>query len=172
MIEVGEFSLDLEAVLVLGFSHEVYGHVFDDGHVFGTVAGAQSGEIIAEDDIEDPVETVFDVPVGAHGAGEGLGVEPGRGEVVAFLAFDLAVALDLGLDPGDHGEVGEAGFVGVAAVGEEPVDVVADGVASKLDAAMVAVGGLEAIERTGLGVGEEASTSLNSTGRLALRASR
>src|SRR5215468_3872772 len=31
-IEVGEFSPDLEAVLVLWVVHEVHGHVFDDGH--------------------------------------------------------------------------------------------------------------------------------------------
>ena len=36
-----------------------------------------------EDDVETPVETVFDAPVVAHGAGEGLGVELRGGEGVA-----------------------------------------------------------------------------------------
>ena len=39
-VEVGEFSPDLEAVLVFWVSHEVHGHVFDDGHVLRAVAGA------------------------------------------------------------------------------------------------------------------------------------
>ena len=48
MVEVGEFSTDLEAVAVLGFSREVNGHVFDDSHVFGPVAGTQAGEVVEE----------------------------------------------------------------------------------------------------------------------------
>ena len=39
-IEVGEFSPNLEAVLVFWISHEVDGHVFDDGHVLRPIAAA------------------------------------------------------------------------------------------------------------------------------------
>ena len=41
-----------------------------DGHVVGTVSGSQAGEVVVEDDVEHPMEAIFDVPVGAHGAGE------------------------------------------------------------------------------------------------------
>ena len=64
-------------------------------------------------------------------------------EVVAPGDGGLAVALDLGLDHGDGGEAGEARLAGEAAIGDEPVDVVADGMTAHLDAAVVAVGGLE-----------------------------
>ena len=74
-IEVGEFSPDLEAVLVFWMSHEVHGHVFDHGHVLRPVEAAQPGEIIVEDDIENPMQPVLDAPMGADCRGEGFGVE-------------------------------------------------------------------------------------------------
>jgi len=61
---------------VLGASQQVHGHVSDDRHVFGAEAGAQSGQIVMEDDVEHPMEAIFDAPVSAHGAGEVLGAEP------------------------------------------------------------------------------------------------
>ena len=47
------------------------------------------------------------------------------------------------------------GRAGVAAVGEQPVDVVADSVATGLQAAMVGIGGFTGVEGAGLGVVEE-----------------
>ena len=49
--------------------------MFENGHVFGPEAGAQPGEIVVEDDVEDPVEPIFDSPVGSHCAREGLGTK-------------------------------------------------------------------------------------------------
>jgi len=43
----------------------------DDGHVVGTMAGAQARTILTEDDVEDPVEAVLDAPVAADGGGCG-----------------------------------------------------------------------------------------------------
>ncbi len=77
LVETGEFSAGFEAVSVLWVSQEVHGHVFDDGHVFGSEAGAEPGEIVVKDDVEHPVEAIFHVPVCAHGAGEIFGAEPG-----------------------------------------------------------------------------------------------
>src|SRR3546814_9170491 len=96
-----------------------------------------------EDDIEDPVQAVLDAPMGAPGMGEGLGIEPGGGEIIAAFALDLAAAFDAGLDHGDGGEAGEARFAGIAAVREEPVDGMADGVAAAFEAAMIVVEGLD-----------------------------
>jgi hypothetical protein len=58
-------------------SQQVHGHVFDHGHVFGTETGAQSGEIVVEDHAQHPMEAIFDAPVSAHRAGEGLGAQAG-----------------------------------------------------------------------------------------------
>jgi pyruvate/2-oxoglutarate dehydrogenase complex dihydrolipoamide dehydrogenase (E3) component len=76
-VEAGEFSPALEALAVLRASQQVHGHVFDHGHVFGTETGAQSGEIVVEDHAQHPMEAIFDAPVSAHRAGEGLGAQAG-----------------------------------------------------------------------------------------------
>lgn len=39
---------------------------------------AQLGEIVAEHNIQDPVQPVLDPPVATHRPGERLGIEPGR----------------------------------------------------------------------------------------------
>src|SRR3546814_9478384 len=62
-VEAGELPPVLEAVLVLGMADEVHGHVFDDGHVLGPVPGAQTGEVVVEDDVEHPVQPVLDAPM-------------------------------------------------------------------------------------------------------------
>ena len=56
-------------------SDEVDGHVFDDRHVLRSEAGPETSEIVVEDDIEDPVQAIFDAPMGADGGGECAGVE-------------------------------------------------------------------------------------------------
>ena len=38
--------------------------MFDGGPVCGSVIGLQTHEIVMEDDIDDPLQPVFDVPVG------------------------------------------------------------------------------------------------------------
>ena len=77
---------------------EIDGHVLDDGHVLGSVAGAESRLVVTKDHVEHPVQSVLDPPVGADGAGEGGGVEWQRGQIVAAGDAGLAVALDRGLD--------------------------------------------------------------------------
>jgi hypothetical protein len=37
-----------------GVADEVHGHAFDDGHVFGSVAGSQAGQVVVEDEVEHP----------------------------------------------------------------------------------------------------------------------
>jgi len=55
---------------------------------------------------------------------------------------------------GDHGEILEAPLAGEGPVGGEPFDIVADGMAAAFEAAKVVVGGLMALEGSGIGVGE------------------
>ena len=51
-----------------------------------------------------------------HRPGEGGGVEPGGGQVVAAGGAGLAVALDLGLDHDDGSEAGKPRFTRMPAV--------------------------------------------------------
>ena len=125
------------------------------GHVCGSVFGSQPHEIVMEDDIHDPVQAVFDVPMGAHGGGKAFcGELCGREEVTPFDRC-FSVALDFGLDHGDHGEVLEAPLAGEAPVAFQPVDPVTDGVSSGFDAAMSPVEGVVAFAGVAFGIGEE-----------------
>ena len=54
-----------------------------------------------EDDIEDPVEAIFDAPMGAGAAGEDDGIGGQRRDVEVSGGFGLAVSFDLALDHGD-----------------------------------------------------------------------
>ena len=128
----------------------------DGRHVGGSVVGSKAHEVVVEDDVHDPMQAGFDVPVGAHGGGELLGGELGGGEIIAPLEAGLAVTLGQSLDHADHGEVLEAPLAGEAAVGDEPLHVMADGMAADFNAAVVAVGGLVSVERERIGGGEEA----------------
>jgi hypothetical protein len=74
-IQIGEFPASFEAVLVLWVADQVEVHVFDDGHVSWAVCGAEARKVVVEDDVEHPMETVLDAPVGSHGGGESLGLE-------------------------------------------------------------------------------------------------
>ena len=129
-------------MFVLGVAHQVHRHVFDDGHVLRAIAASQPGEIVVEHDVEHPAQAVLDAPMGADRGGEGLGVELRRAEVIAPLPRQGAVSFDLAFDHADHGEMREARFVGLATVGEQPVDHVTDDMPALLDTAMIAVRGL------------------------------
>jgi hypothetical protein len=79
------------------------------------------------------MQAVFDMPVRADGAGEGLGVELGGGEIGAPLGLGSSGPFDAGLHHSDGSEMREARLVRVAAVGPEPVDPIGDDVAAHLD---------------------------------------
>ena len=84
------------------------------------------------------MEAVLHAPVGAHGAGEGLGVHERRTEGVSPREGGLALDLHLGFDPGDGLEAWEAGLAGRGPVGAQPGDIGADNVSARLDAAVAA----------------------------------
>ena len=67
----------------------------DGGHVVGAVALAQAGLVVAEGDIEHPVQAILDRPVLADGLGGGEG--SGGDEMAGFAA-----AASDGLDAGLH----------------------------------------------------------------------
>jgi hypothetical protein len=69
------FSADLDSVVSRRGADEVHGHVFDGGHIFWSVFGSEPHEVVVEDDVEDPMEPVFDAPMGANGAREKSVVE-------------------------------------------------------------------------------------------------
>jgi hypothetical protein len=50
--------------------------VFDDGHILGSVACSQPRQIVVKDNVEHPVQAVFDAPMASDGGCEGLGIKP------------------------------------------------------------------------------------------------
>ena len=144
----------------------------DDGEVFGAVVLAVAGAVFVEDGIEDPVDAIFDAPVGADGGGKPLGSQVRRSEIEAVRAGDPAVTLDLGFDHGDTGKPRHHRLAGVAAIGDQPGDVAADRMTAHLNAAVVGVGGLAAVHAFRQRIAKKASTSLSIAGRLAFSANR
>ena len=92
------------------------------------------------DDIENPMQSVLDAPVGADGRRKGFGIERYRGEVVSPFSRDRIISLDARFDHANHGQMGEARFVGIAAIREQPAYVMADDMVTLLDPAVIAVG--------------------------------
>jgi hypothetical protein len=76
-IPTGAFSSEFDASLVVGGSDEIEGEVSDDRHVFRAVTGSEARLIVAEGDIENPMQAVLDGPVGANGLGCAGGAERG-----------------------------------------------------------------------------------------------
>ena len=69
----------------------------------------------------------------AHDACEAQSTEGERTQIIAGFVFDLAVSLDLGFDPPDHGQIRETGLAWVVPLRGHPVDLVADRVPAGFD---------------------------------------
>src|SRR5271166_7040823 len=110
------------------------------------MGGTQTCKVVAEHDVQYPVQPVLDPPMTADDPGEGLHVEPAGAEVEPLLPLDGAIALGLALDHGDRGEAREAKFVGMASIVEQPVHLMADRVLTGFDAAVIGIDGLAALD--------------------------
>ena len=106
MVPGGDFLFGADATLFGGvLAQEVEGHVAQGGQMVGGVAGAHAALVLAQGDVEHPVEGVFDAPVAADGAGQLGGVWWQAAQVVAPLAGALATNLAGGLDDRGGGGV-------------------------------------------------------------------
>ena len=99
-----------------------------------------------EDDVKCPMQMVFDPPMAAHRATEGFGIKLGRAQIIMRLALDRAGVFPFTFDHAQSGETGKFELSRVATIGEEPIDFVADGVPAGLDAAVIGVDRLAALE--------------------------
>src|SRR3712207_6449730 len=73
---------------------EVEGDLAQEGEVAGGGAVAHAAVVLAEGDVEDPVQRVLDAPVAADGPDQDGGNVAAAGEEVAGLGLDLAGAAD------------------------------------------------------------------------------
>ncbi len=97
---------------------------------------AEPGLVVLEDDVECPVQAVFDGPVAAHGLASAFGGQESRGDVVARLEAASVTELGARGDADQAGDCGETKLPGEATVAGEPGDVVGDRDGSFLDAAV------------------------------------
>ena len=144
----------------------------DDSHVFRAVAFSQAGLVFVEDDVEHPVQAVFDAPVAAHGRGRRSAVSGGRGDVIAGLEAAAVGEFGARLDADDRGDVGQAQFAGKAPITVEPFDLSDDADGPLFDAAMALVEVDDVSSRVGPAASKALSISARKVGWLALTASR
>ena len=132
MIPAGDFLFSAEAALFGGvLAQEVEGHVTQGGQIGGGVAGAHAALILAQGDIEHPVQGVFDAPVAADGAGQFRGVRRKAAQIVATLARDVVADLALGFDHGHAAQGRPLGAVG------QPVELVCTEVTARFDPTVI-----------------------------------
>src|SRR5512144_795538 len=85
------FAPTTSAGLVTAVSgDEIEGDLAQEGQVAGSGAVAHATVILAEDDVEDPVQRVLDAPVPADGLDQDGRIVAAAGEEVADLGLDLA----------------------------------------------------------------------------------
>ena len=74
----------------------------DSGHVLRSCAGSQAAEILVEHHVEDPVQTVLDMPMASHGEQ----FAPFR--LVLPLRSTSASTMAMAPSPGNRGSPGTA----------------------------------------------------------------
>lgn len=129
------FSLD-RSFAWFAFEH-VEGESAEDGEVEGGVVFAQAAVVLAEADIELPMEIVLDCPMASDGLEDGGGIGFERGDIIARLA-GVAAGFLVGAGCRDGGDAAQ--FCPLWVAFGEPADA-AGGVACALfDAAMADAG--------------------------------
>jgi hypothetical protein len=110
-----------------------------EGHVAGAEAFAQSGLVLLERDVEDPMQAVFSAPVAAYGLCGARRIEGSRGNIIARLAVQLTGSFDLGLDFDQADHTRQPEFAGEATIAGQPFDLANDADFALLGAAMAFV---------------------------------
>jgi len=110
------------------------------------MSGSEARLVLFEDDVEDPVEAVFDAPMAAHGVGGGLGGEGRGGDIVSGV--EAAAILELGArdDLDDGGDARETELAGKRLSPLSQSTSRGEGDAALLDAAMAFVEIGDAVE--------------------------
>jgi hypothetical protein len=147
------------------------GHVPDGGEVGRSVVGSDPALVVAEDHVQNPVQTVLDCPVAADDRTQQVRQQDQRRDVEARFPLELSGGLSRALDH-DHGLQARPVVAFL-----QPGDIVNDGGGSGLDAAMIAVdclitADLGVLEASGLLFGDEQLDILAQRTLIALQRAR
>src|SRR5882724_7306682 len=94
-------------------TQDIESHPSNDREILWRIVLARSRIVLVEDDVELPMEVVFDAPVSPRRFEHVSGRQTFGEDDVACRSFDLATpALALGLDASQGGQAREAGRVG------------------------------------------------------------
>jgi len=80
--------------------------VLDGDEVGGSVGGSHAAFVVAEDHVQDPMQSVFDHPVGADHGSDLAGQQEQRGDVETRLTLDLVADLARAFDDDDAFQAG------------------------------------------------------------------
>lgn len=117
---------------------KVEGEVSQDRQVFRAMTSPNATIIFAEGDIEDPVEPIFDPPVGANDGKQLFGMGGQTGKIVTGLGGDGALVVPDGIEPDE----GSQPRPGVAQGGGQWFEVAGRPAAARFNPPMVGVHGL------------------------------
>jgi hypothetical protein len=160
-----ELTAELDGFRIPRGSDKIEREVPYHGHVPGPESFAQTGLVIVESDVQNPMQAVLDPPMAADGLTGALRIELRRSDVVSGFRVWPADPLDTRLDTNDAGDAGQAQFAGEAAISGQPVDLAHDTDGALFDTAMAFVVrgvGVECAGRKGI----KAGLDLGAQGRL------
>src|SRR5215467_10289692 len=85
VIPACELELSTQGRLGVVLSHDIESHVAQDGEIVGSIVEAISGLILVHNDVEAPMEPIFDAPMGTHYIREALGGQGCAERVIGCL---------------------------------------------------------------------------------------
>lgn len=134
--------------MVFGAVEQVQGGMADGGHVLWGVIGSYTRSILMEDDIQRPVQCIFDGPVRPHGMSDLACVGGQAADEKAPLGAGVSIALARFFD---HGDAAQSGPVRLLL---QPVQLLADHTAARLHAPVARIAlGVGVLDGTGVGFG-------------------
>src|SRR5215471_12457820 len=89
VIPACELELSTQGRLGVVLSHDIESHVAQDGEIVGSIVEAISGLILVHNDVEAPMEPIFDAPMGTHYIREALGGQGCAEKVIGCLSRGL-----------------------------------------------------------------------------------
>ena len=92
-IPAGSLDLAPERSFFGVLLHDVQGHVAENCKIMGSVSQTASVLILVEDDVEPPVQPIFDAPMRANNLVEAFGRQSGAEQVIGGLGRCLAELL-------------------------------------------------------------------------------
>src|SRR3954469_8633230 len=104
VLPTGPFDFDTQGALGGFLGQEIKGHMAQDGEVMWTVIAAISGIVLIHNHVQDPMQVVFDRPMGPRCVPESFRRQRRAQQVIGRLGGDLGCRFTGAGDLADSGE--------------------------------------------------------------------